>query len=204
MQVVGLLLIGVLAGVCAGMFGIGGGLIIVPALVFFYRLTQHAAVGTSLGAILLPVGALSAWVYWKNGNLNVGYFALIAAGSSVGALLRREARPAGVGRDAAAAVRGVPDRRRRADVLAEVKRHSPRGRSWPPLRRRGSPGRPAPTPSSAASPSWTRSTRGPAARAGRSCARATASDGRSSRRPPAARSSTSATSNPSAAKSSSS
>ena len=85
MQVVGLLLIGVLAGVCAGMFGIGGGLIIVPALVFFYRLTQHAAVGTSLGAILLPVGALSAWVYWKNGNLNIGYSALIAAGLFIGA-----------------------------------------------------------------------------------------------------------------------
>jgi uncharacterized membrane protein YfcA len=80
MQVVGLLLIGVVAGICAGMFGIGGGLIIVPALVFFYRLTQHAAVGTSLGAILLPVGALSAWVYWKNGNLNIMYSALIAAG----------------------------------------------------------------------------------------------------------------------------
>lgn len=84
MQVVGLLLIGVLAGICAGMFGIGGGLIIVPALVFFYRLTQHAAVGTSLGAILLPVGALSAWVYWKNGNLNVTYSLLIAAGLLIG------------------------------------------------------------------------------------------------------------------------
>ena len=84
MQVVGLLLIGVVAGICAGMFGIGGGLIIVPALVFFYRLTQHAAVGTSLGAILLPVGALSAYVYWKNGNLNIGYSVLIAAGLLIG------------------------------------------------------------------------------------------------------------------------
>jgi uncharacterized membrane protein YfcA len=84
MQFVGLLLIGVAAGVCAGMFGIGGGLIIVPALVFFYALSQHAAVGTSLGAILLPVGALSAWVYWKNGNLNVTYSLLIAAGLLIG------------------------------------------------------------------------------------------------------------------------
>ena len=49
MQIVGLLLVGVLAGICAGMFGIGGGLIIVPALVFFYGLTQHAAVGTLIG-----------------------------------------------------------------------------------------------------------------------------------------------------------
>ena len=84
MQFVGLLLIGVAAGICAGMFGIGGGLIIVPALVFFYALSQHAAVGTSLGAILLPVGALSAWVYWKNGNLNITYSLLIAAGLLIG------------------------------------------------------------------------------------------------------------------------
>ena len=87
MQTFGLLAIGVLAGVCAGMFGIGGGLIIVPALVFFYGLTQHAAVGTSLGALLLPVGALSAWVYWKNGNLNVAYSALIALGLFFGAYI---------------------------------------------------------------------------------------------------------------------
>lgn len=85
MQMLGLLAIGLAAGVCAGMFGIGGGLIIVPALVLFYGLSQHSAVGTSLGALLLPVGALSAWVYWKNGNLNVGYAALIALGLFLGA-----------------------------------------------------------------------------------------------------------------------
>ena len=85
MQTAGLILIGLLAGVSAGMFGIGGGLIIVPALVFFYGLSQHSAVGTSLGALLLPVGALSAWVYWKNGNLNVGYSALLALGLFLGA-----------------------------------------------------------------------------------------------------------------------
>ena len=50
MQAAGLILVGVAAGVCAGMFGIGGGLIIVPALVLFFGLTQHSAVGTSLGA----------------------------------------------------------------------------------------------------------------------------------------------------------
>lgn len=85
MQIAGLLAIGLAAGIFAGMFGIGGGLIIVPALVLFYGLSQHSAVGTSLGALLLPVGALSAYVYWKNGNLNVGYSALIAAGLFLGA-----------------------------------------------------------------------------------------------------------------------
>jgi hypothetical protein len=87
MQMLGLMAVGVVAGVAAGMFGIGGGLIIVPALVLLYGMTQHSAVGTSLGAILLPVGALGAWVYWKNGNLNVRYSLLIAAGLLVGAFL---------------------------------------------------------------------------------------------------------------------
>lgn len=87
MQMLGLMAVGVAAGVAAGMFGIGGGLIIVPALVLLYGMTQHSAVGTSLGAILLPVGALGAWVYWKSGNLNVRYSLLIAAGLLVGAFL---------------------------------------------------------------------------------------------------------------------
>jgi uncharacterized protein len=87
MQMIGLLILGVVAGVAAGMFGIGGGLIIVPALVLIYGLGQHNAVGTSLGAILLPVGALGAWVYYRNGNLNVRYSLLIAAGLLIGAFL---------------------------------------------------------------------------------------------------------------------
>lgn len=87
MQIAGLVIIGVLAGVFAGMFGIGGGLIIVPALVLLFGMKQHAAVGTSLGALLLPVGALGAWVYWKNGNINITYSALLAGGLLVGALL---------------------------------------------------------------------------------------------------------------------
>jgi uncharacterized membrane protein YfcA len=87
MQAVGLLAIGLLAGITAGMFGIGGGLIIVPALVFFFGMTQHSAVGTSLGAILLPVGALGAYVYWKNGHLNVVYAAWVAAGLFLGAFI---------------------------------------------------------------------------------------------------------------------
>jgi uncharacterized protein len=87
MQIAGLVLIGAAAGVLAGMFGIGGGLIIVPALVVLFGFKQHAAVGTSLGALLLPVGAIGAWVYWKNGNVNLRYSALLAAGLLVGAFL---------------------------------------------------------------------------------------------------------------------
>jgi uncharacterized protein len=87
MQIAGLVLIGAAAGVLAGMFGIGGGLIIVPALVILFGFKQHAAVGTSLGALLLPVGAIGAWVYWRNGNVNLRYSALLAAGLLVGAFL---------------------------------------------------------------------------------------------------------------------
>ena len=102
-----------------GMFGIGGGLIIVPALVFFYGLTQHAAVGTSLGALLLPVGALSAWVYWKNGNLNVGYSALIAAGLFLGAYFGARLVQPVSDLTLRRLFAGVPDRRVDPHVLGE-------------------------------------------------------------------------------------
>lgn len=76
---------GLLAGVLSGMFGIGGGLIIVPALVFFGRMSQRTAVGTSLGALLLPVGALGVYAYWREGNIDVKAAMWIALGMFVGA-----------------------------------------------------------------------------------------------------------------------
>jgi uncharacterized membrane protein YfcA len=77
--------IGVAAGVLSGLFGIGGGIIIVPALVLIARLAPIAATGTSLGALLLPVGALGAWEYYRRGNLNVQAALWIAIGLFVGA-----------------------------------------------------------------------------------------------------------------------
>jgi uncharacterized membrane protein YfcA len=79
------LAIGLGAGVMSGLFGIGGGVVIVPALIYFARLAPVVATGTSLGALLLPVGALGAWEYWRHGNLNVRASLLIAAGLFVGA-----------------------------------------------------------------------------------------------------------------------
>lgn len=79
------LAIGLGAGVMSGLFGIGGGVVIVPALIFFARLSPVVATGTSLGALLLPVGALGAWEYWRHGNLNVRASLLVAAGLFVGA-----------------------------------------------------------------------------------------------------------------------
>ncbi len=77
-------LIGLAAGVLAGLFGIGGGILIVPALVFFGRLPIITAVGTSLGALLLPVGALGGWQYYRLGNLDVRAAALVALGLFLG------------------------------------------------------------------------------------------------------------------------
>jgi uncharacterized protein len=85
--VLSLLGIGLGAGVLSGMFGIGGGVVIVPALMLVTRLTPHAATGTSLGALLLPVGALGAWAYWKSGNLDIRMSLLVAVGLVFGAWL---------------------------------------------------------------------------------------------------------------------
>lgn len=78
------LLIGLAAGVLSGLFGIGGGVLIVPALLFFAQFPQKQATGTSLAALLLPVGALGAWVYWKDGNVDLKAAGLIALGLAVG------------------------------------------------------------------------------------------------------------------------
>lgn len=80
-------LIGLVAGVVSGLFGIGGAIVIVPALVLLLKLPQHVANGTSLAALLLPVGLLGALEYYRRGQVNVAYAAIIAAGLFVGALV---------------------------------------------------------------------------------------------------------------------
>jgi hypothetical protein len=79
------LVIGLFAGVLAGLFGIGGGLLIVPALVFIARMPIQVAIGTSLGALLLPAGLLGAMVYYRAGHLDVRAGLLLALGLFVGA-----------------------------------------------------------------------------------------------------------------------
>lgn len=85
MSILLFLLIGLAAGVLSGLFGIGGGVLIVPALIFLSRLEPTMATGTSLGALLLPVGALGAWQYYKQGNVNVIAALCVAVGLAVGA-----------------------------------------------------------------------------------------------------------------------
>jgi uncharacterized membrane protein YfcA len=80
-----LLGIGLIAGVLSGMFGIGGGLVIVPALLLLVKLKEFEAIGTSLAALIPPVGLLGAVEYYRNGNINMKYAALLALGLFIGA-----------------------------------------------------------------------------------------------------------------------
>jgi len=83
-----LALIGISAGFLSGFMGVGGGIIIVPALIFFFGMSQHSAQGSSIAAImLLPVGILSVMNYYKAGNVNFAYSAIIAGFFLVGSYL---------------------------------------------------------------------------------------------------------------------
>ena len=81
-----LILIGLAAGVLAGLFGIGGGILIVPALAQFAKMPFKEATGTSLGSLLLPVGLLGAITYYRSGNLDPRASLLVAVGILFGAL----------------------------------------------------------------------------------------------------------------------
>jgi len=65
-----LILIGFFAGILSGFVGIGGGVIIVPALVFFLGLSQHEAQGTSLFVLMMPVVGLAVYNYWRENSIN--------------------------------------------------------------------------------------------------------------------------------------
>lgn len=81
------LAIGLVAGILAGLFGIGGGVVIVPALIFVAQMKPETATGTSLAALLLPVGVLGAWHYYRHGFVAVAPAGWIALGIVVGAWL---------------------------------------------------------------------------------------------------------------------
>lgn len=79
-----IILIGIAAGMLSGLVGVGGGLIIVPALVYFIGMSQHSAQGTSLGLILLPVGILGVLTYYRQGHIDVKIVGLLAIGFIAG------------------------------------------------------------------------------------------------------------------------
>jgi len=74
-----LLLLGIAAGMLSGLVGVGGGIIIVPALIFFMGFSQKMAQGTSLGILLLPVGILGVMQYYKQGYIDIKVVLVISA-----------------------------------------------------------------------------------------------------------------------------
>lgn len=81
------IILGLVAGVFGGLFGIGGGTILIPALVFLFGLTQHQAQGTTLALMVPPIGLLAAWSYWRAGNVKISMAAFICMGFFIGGLI---------------------------------------------------------------------------------------------------------------------
>jgi uncharacterized protein len=79
-----LLVIGALGGIAAGLFGIGGGIILVPALVYWLGYSQHKATGTSLAVLLPPIGLAAALEYYRHGNVDVRAAVILAIGMFLG------------------------------------------------------------------------------------------------------------------------
>jgi uncharacterized membrane protein YfcA len=78
-------IIGVVGGVAAGLFGVGGGIVIVPALIYWAGFSQHSATGTSLAVLLPPIGLAATLEYYRHGNVDVRAAIILAAGMFVGA-----------------------------------------------------------------------------------------------------------------------
>jgi len=82
-----LILVGLAAGTLSGLVGVGGGIIIVPALVFFLGFSQQAAQGTSLGLLLLPVGILAVMNYYNKGFIDLKVVGIMCAAFVLGGWL---------------------------------------------------------------------------------------------------------------------
>ena len=84
--ILSLILIGILAGVLSGLVGVGGGIIMVPLLVLLFGFNQHQAQGTSLAVLAVPVTAVAVFNYYKEGQINIKYAAIIAIFFVVGSI----------------------------------------------------------------------------------------------------------------------
>ena len=87
----GYIALGLAAGVVSGLFGVGGAIIIVPALVLAFKFSQHQAQGTSLATLLLPIGLLAVWRYHAAGHVNIAAAAVMAGAFFFGGLLGAQA-----------------------------------------------------------------------------------------------------------------
>ncbi len=85
-NIVPYLLLGLAAGIISGLVGIGGGILIVPALVFLFEFSQQQAQGTTLALLVPPIGILAAWTYYKQGLVDIKVVAIIVVGFIIGSL----------------------------------------------------------------------------------------------------------------------
>ncbi len=81
------IVLGLIAGTISGLIGIGGGVIIVPALIYLFSWTQHQAQGTTLALLVPPIGLLAAWTYYRQGYVNLTVAAFVCLGFFVGGLI---------------------------------------------------------------------------------------------------------------------
>lgn len=84
MSIIIYILLGVLVGAASGLVGIGGGIILVPALVLFFKFSQQTAQGTTLALLLPPIGIFAVWEYYKKGFVDIRVALLLAAGFIIG------------------------------------------------------------------------------------------------------------------------
>jgi len=91
------ILLGLGAGIASGIFGIGGGVVLIPAMVFLFGLTQHQAQGTTLAVMVPPIGLLAAMRYYYSGNVKINMALFVCAGFFIGGLI------------GAHLIQGVPD-----------------------------------------------------------------------------------------------
>ncbi|HBQ21076.1 MAG: permease [Deltaproteobacteria bacterium GWA2_38_16] len=80
-------LLGIVAGTLSGLIGIGGGIIIIPALIFLFGLSQHEAQGTTLALMVPPIGLLAALQYYQQGHVNLKIAAFVCIGFFLGGWL---------------------------------------------------------------------------------------------------------------------
>lgn len=111
LNILGYILLGLVAGTASGILGIGGGIIIIPCLVYMYHLSQHQAQGTTLALMVLPIGLLAAWKYYSQGWVNLKIAGFVCLGFFFGGLL---------GANVAAVIPDLPLRRIFGVVLVGV------------------------------------------------------------------------------------
>ena len=84
---IGFLFVGAFTGAVSGMFGIGGGVFVIPAMVYLFGFSQKTATGTSLGMLLPPIGILAFLQFYRSGNVNIPAAVLLVAGFLAGSYL---------------------------------------------------------------------------------------------------------------------